>query len=203
MHCSSFRCDFLRLVVSTRDQRREDSPLRGRLNWGAIPPKHICSIERLEGVTQLLDLQAIASDWHFPLLNVVQLLTKLKFSCGRIGRYYLFEVSPRLIWRFGLSNVVEHVIMDAWCKAVQHQTPIALVDKVLVHLVLLRCVVVSVEFFQRKSASHLSIHFELLLLLLDANCASCCCNDQSILSKCELGHNTHESDGLGSSYEAL
>ena len=42
-------------------------------------------------------------------------------------------------------------------------TPIALPDKVLVPLVIPRCEVISVEFFCRKSASHLSVHVELLL----------------------------------------
>ena len=35
---------------------------------------------------------------------------------------YLFEVLPCLFWHFGLSNVAEHVIMNTWCKAVQHVT---------------------------------------------------------------------------------
>ena len=52
-------------------------------------------------------------------------------------------------------------------------TPIALADKVLLHLVLLRCEVVSVEFLYRKSVSYLSIHVELLLLLYDVSCAGC------------------------------
>ena len=41
------------------------------------------------------------------------------------------------------------------------------------HLVLPRCEVVSIEFLGRKSASHLSIHVELLLLLYDVSCAGC------------------------------
>ena len=56
-------------------------------------------------------------------------------------------------------------------------TLIALADKVLLHLVFPRCKVVYVEFLGRKSASHLSIHVELLLLLYDTNYAYCCYND--------------------------
>ena len=37
-------------------------------------------------------------------------------------------------------------------------TPIALTDKVLVHIVFPRCEIVSIEFLGGKSASHLSIH---------------------------------------------
>ena len=44
--------------------------------------------------------------------------------------------------------------------------PIALADKVLVHLVLPRCEVGSFELFCRNIASHLGVHVELLLLLL-------------------------------------
>ena len=76
-------------------------------------------------------------------------------------------------------------------------------DKVLVHLVLPRCIVVSVEFLGRKSASHLSIHVELLLLLCDTNYAGYCYNDQPVLRERGLRHNTREGDGLGSSYQAL
>ena len=46
-------------------------------------------------------------------------------------------------------------------------TPIALADNVLVHLLLPRCKVVSIEFLCRKSASHMSVHVGLLLLLCD------------------------------------
>ena len=46
---------------------------------------------------------------------------------------------------------------------------IAFVDKVLVHLVLPRCKVDFVELYYRKSASHLSVHVKLLLLLFDMN----------------------------------
>ena len=45
-------------------------------------------------------------------------------------------------------------------------TPIALANKVLVHLVFPRCEVGSRELFYRKSACHLSVYVELLLLLL-------------------------------------
>ena len=82
-------------------------------------------------------------------------------------------------------------------------TPIALVDKVLVHLILPRCEVGSIKLFSRKSGSHLStVHVELLMLLM-SNCASYCYNNWPVLCEREIRHNTHESDGLGSSYEAL
>ena len=77
-------------------------------------------IDRPEGVTQLLDLQDVDVDGHIPLFNVVQLLAELKLSCGCVGRKYLFEVPSRLFWCFGLSDVVEHVIMNARCKAMHH-----------------------------------------------------------------------------------
>ena len=68
-------------------------------------------------------------------------------------------------------------------------TPIALADKVLVQLVLLRCEVVSVEFLCRKSASHLSIHVK-LLLLYDASCVGYYYNDRRVLHELGLGHKT-------------
>ena len=81
-------------------------------------------------------------------------------------------------------------------------TPIALADKLLVHLVLPRCELGSIELFCRKSASHLSVHVELPLLLFDTNCAGCCYNDQPVLREHEIRHNTRDDDGLGSSYRA-
>ena len=80
-------------------------------------------------------------------------------------------------------------------------TPIALVDEVLVHFVLPRYEVVFVEFLYRKSASDLSIHFELFLLLYDTNCAGCYYNDRLVLRDVGLG--TPHTDGLGSRYHAL
>ena len=74
---------------------------------------------------------------------------------------------------------------------------------VLVHLVLPRCEVVSVEFLNRKSASHLSIHVELLLLLYDRNFAGCCYNNLPVLRERGLRHYTGGGDGVGSSYQAL
>ena len=82
-------------------------------------------------------------------------------------------------------------------------TPIALPDKVLVPLVIPRCEVISVEFFCRKSASHLSVHVELLLLLCDTNGAGCCYNDQPVLRECRLRHNPRKGDGLTSSYQSI
>ena len=61
---------------------------------------------------------------------------------------------------------------------------------ILTHLVLPRREVVSVKFLCRKNASHMSIHVELLLLLLllcDASCVSCYYNDQPILRERGLG----------------
>ena len=54
-------------------------------------------------LTQLLNLQGVVADGHISLLNVVQLLAELKLACNCV---FLF-------WCFGLSDVVEHVIMDA------------------------------------------------------------------------------------------
>ena len=74
--------------------------------------------------------------------------------------------------------------------------PIALPDKVLVHLVLPRCEVVSVKFLGRKSASHLSVHIEttclerVFFLLYDTRSAYCCYNDQLVLHERGLRHNT-------------
>ena len=82
-------------------------------------------------------------------------------------------------------------------------TPIALADKVLVHLVPPRCEVVSVEFLCRRSVSHLSVHVKLLLLLCNTNCVSCCYSDKPVLHDCMLRHNTRNNDGLGSSYQVL
>ena len=98
-------------------------------------------------------------------MNVVQVLAKLKLSCVRVGREKLFEVPPLFFWSFGLSDVTEHVIMMqrsttrdsllapkldgrhvlGWVIFVRsfNITPIALDDKVLMHLVVPRCEVVS------------------------------------------------------------
>ena len=66
------------------------------------------------------------------------------------------------------------------------------------HLVPPRCQVGFVEFLCRKSASHVSIHVELLLLVLcDASCAGCYYNDQLVLRECGLRHVTqHTRMGL-------
>ena len=71
------------------------------------------------------------------------------------------------------------------------------------HLVLPRCEVGSVDVFCRKSASHMSIHVKLLLLLFDTNYVGSRYNDWSVLRQHEIRHNTREGDGLGSSYQAL
>ena len=71
------------------------------------------NIDRAEGVAQLLDFQGVASDKHLPLLNVIPLLPELKFPCSRVGCGDLLEVPPRLLWCFSLSNIAEHVIMNA------------------------------------------------------------------------------------------
>ena len=70
-------------------------------------------IDRPKGVTQLLYLQGVVANGHIPLLNVVQLLKEFKLSCGRVCREYLLDISPRLLLRFGRSDVAEHVVMDA------------------------------------------------------------------------------------------
>ena len=95
----------------------------------------------------------------------------------------LLEIAPRFFRCFRLLNIVEHVIMDTGCKAIQHTACgllpfwvvdvcwvglrfvssfyIALVtlsDKVLMYLVLTRRGVCSIELLCRKSASHLSVH---------------------------------------------
>ena len=50
-------------------------------------------VNRFEGVTQLLDLQGIASDRRIPLLYIVQLLLELKLVCSLIGRKNLVRVA--------------------------------------------------------------------------------------------------------------
>ena len=65
------------------------------------------------------------------------------------------------------------------------------------HLVFPRCEVVFVELFCKKSASHPSVHVELLLLLFDTNFVGCCYNDHLVLHEHKIRHNTHEGDGLG------
>ena len=46
-------------------------------------------VNRFEGVTQLLDLQGIASDRRIPLLYIVQLMLELKLACNRVGSHSL------------------------------------------------------------------------------------------------------------------
>ena len=70
-------------------------------------------VNRFEGVTQLLDLQGIASDRRIPLLYIVQLRPELKLACRRIGHENLLELAPCFFWHFCLSIVAKHVIMDA------------------------------------------------------------------------------------------
>ena len=67
-------------------------------------------------------------------------------------------------------------------------TPIALADKVLVHFVLPRCKVVSVEFLGEKSASHLSVNVNQLVWhelssssSFDMKFAHCCYSDRPVL----------------------
>ena len=131
--------------------------------------------------------------------------------------------SPMPLLRFGLSDVAEHVIMNTWCKAVQHMTrcllpswvvdmclvglvfvcsfditPIALAD--LVYLVLPRCEVVSIDFLGRRTLPiwvFMLLHLWFLLLLYVTNYVGCCYNDQPVL--CERGL----AGGLQSSYQAL
>ena len=71
------------------------------------------NIDQAEGVAQLLDLQGVVCNRHIPLFNVIQLLMELKFTCGCVGREDLIEIPPSFLQCFGVSDIAEHVIMNA------------------------------------------------------------------------------------------
>ena len=70
-------------------------------------------VDRSEDVARLLDLQGVVGDRHVPLLNIVQLLLELKLASCHVASKNLLEISLSLFWRFRLSDITEHVTMNA------------------------------------------------------------------------------------------
>ena len=70
-------------------------------------------VDGAKQVANALYLGGVVRHKHVFLLDVVQLLAELKLLCGCVGGEYLFEVPPHLFWSFGLSDVAEHMIMNA------------------------------------------------------------------------------------------
>ena len=133
-----------------------------------------------EWITKLLNLQGVMDMYLcWTLFNSAKIEAFLRLCCpGKSSLDF-----PIFLWRLGFSNVAKHVVMDTCCQAIHYSTcdllpcwvlrslwvgsiflcsfdvaPITLTNKVLVHLVLVRCKVVSVQLLGGKRVAHFSIY---------------------------------------------
>ena len=132
-------------------------------------------IDGPQGVIDFFDFGGVLGHCHFPLLNIVELLTELQLLGRGTCSENLLQIFLGLLQCFHISNVAQHLIVHTGREAVQHSTRclfpnweilvcriwhyfvrafhITLVSvprQVLMHLVGPRCIVVSVKLFSGK-----------------------------------------------------
>ena len=142
---------------------------------------------RAKEVAKLLDLHGVACDGDVPLLDVARLLAELKLSCCCVSRENRSQIFPCFLRRLHeCSQACGHghtspsntsldlrlpcyIFGSHWAGLIFLRSfnvaPITLSDKVLVHLVLPRCKVVSIQLLARESPFDYSLcHFHSLHL---------------------------------------
>ena len=135
-----------------------------------------------ERVAQLLDLQGVSRDGHVSFVGCCSTLGEVEASlrlCLPRKPFIDFPMHPLESWHLECSRACDHEHMSPSntlrglhpCRVFGSRfnglvyvrsfdvAPIALSDKVLVHLVLPRCEVVSIQLLGWESAPHLSIDY--------------------------------------------
>ena len=75
-------------------------------------------IDGPQGVIDFFDFGGVLGHCHFPLLNIVELLTELQLLGRGTCSENLFQIFLGFLWRLRISNVAQHLVVHIGRKEV-------------------------------------------------------------------------------------